>query len=250
MSHTIWPENELPCLWMQAGVISFRLCDRHYNCKNCPFDKVMRNEEQGPERHNAQGWETGSPQGRRRYPLSHLYCSCGFQLVKPLSEHVAQIGLNQNAFVILPMLTDTLLPAIGSFVHKGQAACRLVSPYGEISLRAPLTGEITRTNANAREALNADWIHEVWLYSQKVNNLSEELRSMLRGERAKEYLAQQNAQIMHFLKSEIQGQSPLLGNTLMDGGAPMANMDQIFGAERYFALIRLLFERQDIKAAR
>ena len=33
-------ENE--CIWMKAGVVNFRLCDRAYDCNNCSFDKGMR----------------------------------------------------------------------------------------------------------------------------------------------------------------------------------------------------------------
>jgi glycine cleavage system H lipoate-binding protein len=33
-------ENE--CIWMKAGVVSFRLCDNAYDCNSCPFDKGMR----------------------------------------------------------------------------------------------------------------------------------------------------------------------------------------------------------------
>ncbi len=32
-------DNE--CIWMKAGVVNFRLCDRAYDCLNCPFDKAM-----------------------------------------------------------------------------------------------------------------------------------------------------------------------------------------------------------------
>lgn len=29
------------CIWMQAGVVDFKLCDRRYDCINCTFDKSM-----------------------------------------------------------------------------------------------------------------------------------------------------------------------------------------------------------------
>ena len=34
--------TERECIWMKAGVINFRLCDRVYDCSHCPFDKVMQ----------------------------------------------------------------------------------------------------------------------------------------------------------------------------------------------------------------
>jgi glycine cleavage system H lipoate-binding protein len=33
---------EKECIWMKAGVISFRNCDNDYDCARCPFDQGMR----------------------------------------------------------------------------------------------------------------------------------------------------------------------------------------------------------------
>ncbi len=30
------------CVWMKAGVVSFRKCDNDYDCTTCPFDSAMR----------------------------------------------------------------------------------------------------------------------------------------------------------------------------------------------------------------
>lgn len=30
------------CVWMKAGVVSFRKCDNDYDCTACPFDRAMR----------------------------------------------------------------------------------------------------------------------------------------------------------------------------------------------------------------
>ncbi len=33
---------EEECIWMKAGIINFRVCDNHYNCDDCDFDKAMK----------------------------------------------------------------------------------------------------------------------------------------------------------------------------------------------------------------
>lgn len=33
-------ENE--CIWMKAGIVSFRLCDNAYDCRTCGFDRAMQ----------------------------------------------------------------------------------------------------------------------------------------------------------------------------------------------------------------
>ncbi len=32
----------LKCIWMLAGVLTYRLCDREYDCERCPLDAALR----------------------------------------------------------------------------------------------------------------------------------------------------------------------------------------------------------------
>ncbi len=34
--------KEIPCVWMTAKVVNFKLCRQGYDCLNCTFDKAMR----------------------------------------------------------------------------------------------------------------------------------------------------------------------------------------------------------------
>lgn len=36
------PNGEEKCIWMEAGVIDYKLCNYHYNCHICTFDKAMK----------------------------------------------------------------------------------------------------------------------------------------------------------------------------------------------------------------
>lgn len=31
-----------PCVWMSAGLVAYKLCDRGFECESCPFDQAMR----------------------------------------------------------------------------------------------------------------------------------------------------------------------------------------------------------------
>ncbi|MEJ2024117.1 MAG: hypothetical protein P8Y00_03715, partial [Deltaproteobacteria bacterium] len=35
--------NENDCVWMQAGVVKKKDCRQGYRCKDCVFDKALRN---------------------------------------------------------------------------------------------------------------------------------------------------------------------------------------------------------------
>ena len=32
------------CVWMEAGVVGYKLCDREFDCDHCPFDAALRGE--------------------------------------------------------------------------------------------------------------------------------------------------------------------------------------------------------------
>ena len=49
----VMPPGVLPCVWMSAGLVAFKLCDREGECEGCPFDRAMRSPQ-------------GSPRKRRR----------------------------------------------------------------------------------------------------------------------------------------------------------------------------------------
>ena len=47
---SVMPPGLLPCVWMSAGLVAFKLCDREGECEGCPFDRVMRSPQGGPRR--------------------------------------------------------------------------------------------------------------------------------------------------------------------------------------------------------
>ncbi len=40
----------LPCVWMSAGLVAFKLCDREGECEGCPFDRAMQDPQGRPVR--------------------------------------------------------------------------------------------------------------------------------------------------------------------------------------------------------
>lgn len=35
-------EAKKPCVWMEAGVIAYKICDNNYDCSTCTFDRAMQ----------------------------------------------------------------------------------------------------------------------------------------------------------------------------------------------------------------
>jgi len=41
-SFSLVPSGDEKCIWMEAGVIDYKLCNNYYNCHSCTFDKAMK----------------------------------------------------------------------------------------------------------------------------------------------------------------------------------------------------------------
>jgi hypothetical protein len=46
-SYPVIPEEEQKCIWMMNGSVSYKLCDRNYECESCPFYHAIKNGKRG-----------------------------------------------------------------------------------------------------------------------------------------------------------------------------------------------------------
>jgi glycine cleavage system H lipoate-binding protein len=64
------PGSEEKCIWMEAGVIDYKLCNNYYNCHTCSFDKAMKETADKNARARLQGLElTGKKAGIERWQV-------------------------------------------------------------------------------------------------------------------------------------------------------------------------------------
>lgn len=61
------PNGEEKCIWMEAGVIDYKLCNYYYNCSACPFDKAMK---QVADRNAAISRQGLEPSGKKAHIIS------------------------------------------------------------------------------------------------------------------------------------------------------------------------------------
>jgi glycine cleavage system H lipoate-binding protein len=40
MAHE-FPESRQPCIWMEAGVIDYKICDKEFDCEHCELDRAL-----------------------------------------------------------------------------------------------------------------------------------------------------------------------------------------------------------------
>ena len=237
--YRVFPEHAEPCVWMVSGFLSYRLCDRDFDCESCPLDAAIH------------GAHTAAPPGVTETPEGPPEWGIrdGFAY-HPIYGWVAdeggrlRWGLDGFSARLLDHLTEVVVPPVGSQAVQGKVACWARDDGELVPLRSPLTGRVARSNpAVARDPALVihDPYGEGWLIEvERIEGLSGQPGLCDSDERRRHTVRQRrrlHKEAMLYLHRD-QG----LGPTAPDGGEPLPSLRRMLGRERYhrlvFALLR------------
>lgn len=254
--------SPLKCVWMLAGVVDYKLCDRDYECEQCPFDRALREgttgerearrslteqaKEDRAEEHELVGCPLcEGPEGRSQEQAptrEHALVERGFRIAEALFYHPAhlwarverrgqvRVGLDDFGQWLLGRIYHVGLPDVGARVIAGDPCGELAYHAGEIALLAPVTGVIHQLNEKLTRypsLVNHDPYGEGWMMILQPECLQEDLQQLLYGEQALAWYAQEIARLHREIHIALcaMGTSPeaLAGRTLQDGGVPVSS---------------------------
>lgn len=231
------PESALPCVWMSAGLLSYRLCDRELDCENCALDAALRGtDRQRPAGHDAALLNWAFPEDRR-YHRGHLWAMV-------LGGGAVRCGLDAFAAELLEHAKSVVLPATGSHLQQGVTACWLGAESDLIPLCAPVSGTVVSGNVLVQSApeLLADAPYgEGWLMDVDCRVPAHEHDSLLTGSQMREQSDRQLAEFRKragvMMNQMSHGKRGDVGPTLADGGERLVDLRRILGADRYRRLV-------------
>ncbi len=148
--HPVLPPDVLRCVWMGAGMVAYKLCDRGLDCDRCPFDAALRGLPVGvppaaPEPEPAPAPDELPFPDDRRYHVGHTWA-------RPLGSGAVRVGLDAVAARLLGGARSIVLPPPGSPVSGGRAGCWVIDDAGPLALRMPVTGFVGRVNDDLRNS--------------------------------------------------------------------------------------------------
>jgi glycine cleavage system H protein len=231
---SLLPEDAKPCVWMAARIVSYKLCDRSFDCDRCPLDAALRGKPlAAPFERAARRIAFVFPDDRR-YGSSHVWA-------RPLSSGRIRLGLDAFAAELLASAADVELPTEGDTLATGDTFCTIEGHPGRVPIRAPVGGRITATNDElGYEPDNAigDPYEGGWLVDLEPLEPAPELLSHLVGstdarKRARSDMDRFRRQVaMQLLVGSSQ-----VGPSMADGGEGLTDLRQMLGAERYLKIV-------------
>jgi len=230
------PDGEVRCVWMAAGLVAFKICDRGLACEDCPFDAALRGAvHDAPStslaaESGAKSWSF--PEGRRFHP-AHTWAEWR-------SADRFRIGIDAFAAGLVGRPLAVVLASPGSEVAQGHPGCWLVDESGPIPLRMPLSGTVVRGNEcvqalpglTAESPYGSGWLLEVACPASGAElerlHAPSEMRRRALADRER-FLAQ--------AQTAGRRSRATVGPTLCDGGEPLARLRDILGRAAYRRLV-------------
>ncbi|MCK6484920.1 MAG: hypothetical protein HUU22_12120 [Phycisphaerae bacterium] len=132
------------CVWMDAGVLTYKLCDRDFDCEHCPFDAVMRGDRTAgcnltPDRCTRSEAGIEFP-ADRLYGEGHTWC----QAVEENSDHV-RVGLDSLAASLIAGAAHIFwTPA--PVINRGEMVCAIEWESRLLNIGSPVAGRMVARN--------------------------------------------------------------------------------------------------------
>ncbi len=258
-------QGEPPCIWVLAGVLNYRLCDRSYECEGCELFHALAG---GGTRAGRSAGTPESPAGVDAPPpgkpagsvswteeqvRSHLYHVLGncrlyldrhyrpphFWLQDEGEGHI-RVGLAAHVFRILSPIDEIVTPGVGLHLKRDQP-CGWITRNGvAISLSMPVSGFVSAVNDSSRalEEARPD-SGDSWLFRVTASEPLSEVEDLLRGEEMLLWYLDSIRTLKRYLREAVCSPpiDEMLGPVMADGGVREANLEDVLGRARFESLL-------------
>jgi len=238
------------CIWMTAGVISFKLCPIDYDCEHCDFDQVMRSQvKSGGESSRVKRYKPKTPKPSERPPISNgdskesplfftfstgevddeLYLHPTHLWIRRSKDHKWRLGIDKLLAYVLPPPLEVELYGLDVKVMQNQLLGKVHTQEGTVPITSPLSGSVVQANsklAECPELMQQDPYHEGWLAEMEWFPRESELGKFFPGPGGKRFL-EEEAQHLKFLLKHRGIKVNHIGKTLTDGGADIEYLHQV-----------------------
>jgi len=209
----IVPDGEKECVWAEAGVIPYKLCDSNYDCTNCSFDIVMSGgKDLIPKRTHSRG---GKLCTHRFYHHCHTWAQVE-------EKACVRIGIDDFGQNILGPIETICLPLKDEKI--GKKSIRIKARGLIISLTPPVDGYVEEVNEeliNQPQLANKSPYEKGWLVLLRPTRLVKNLKNLFYGAAAIQWFDVEMFRLAALITSEINRKvDEQLGMTLPDGGLP------------------------------
>jgi glycine cleavage system H protein len=242
------PEGDKRCVWMDLGVVTYKICDRDFDCDNCPLNEGLMAHNESP--HHGDDTEVKSPNqfqlpifsrlarfkadDNRYYHPNHTWLE--------ISEKHDQVtvGIDDIVSTVFGTIDKVLMPEIGSNVQRDGILCQIVQQQRVFSVYAPISGEVVEINQDVErlpDKLVIDSMHSGWIAKIKPDNLEDDLCHCRGGDGVFPWYLKELEWFDSVIARNFKQRNEEVGYTMYDGGELSRNLQDLLSPEQYRLLV-------------
>ncbi len=246
------------CVWMSAGIINYKLCDRDFQCEDCEFNKAMQGmlpksridnpifNKEKTKRDDA----TSLLISRYLYSLffdctihlDRFYHPSHFWFIAE-SENLIKIGIDKTVIKIIEPAEKIILPQVGEFIHENQLIAWIVRNGKTLPLYSPLEGKVAAVNdlflqEDIKQALDED----VFCLKLQDDGIRDKVQQLCGSIPRLESFDENISIVKKYLEKAFYDNVPKeIGVTLADGGDFQTCIEKVVGEDVFREMLNELF---------
>ncbi len=234
------PPQESKCVWMTAGILSYQLCDRAFDCEQCPLDIALRQRftrhQPKVDRERSVTPSKGSEESSVGvlFGRKHLW-------VKRRGGDKVRLGIEPGMASVLVSPMAIVLPALGTQIARNKACSWIVLGGGTLPMISPITGQVVSTNSILSEhphAVCASPLDEGWLFELSVSNADLDDADVLATADVARIYAEDEGPLRHLLSAETQKTESESSQVQSDHRRAIERLSERLGPTEYMKLLR------------
>jgi glycine cleavage system H protein len=237
------------CIWMTAGVISFKLCPLDYDCEHCDFDEAMRSQVRSKHRRSKVKRDRSRVSAGQESPRASnvdskkplfftfsagevdkgLYLDPTHLWLRRVEGQTWKVGIDKLLAYVLPPAEEMELYGLDTKLLENQLFGKVHTQAGTVPLAAPLSGRLVERNPRLSghpELVQQDPHGEGWLIMIASSRDDSDLKKYYTGASSRRFLGEE-AQHLRFLLKHRGIEVDSIGDTLPDGGAHIKYLNQV-----------------------
>jgi glycine cleavage system H lipoate-binding protein len=250
------PTGERKCIWMEAGVVSYKLCTNHYQCSTCEFDLAMSNRANMAKQNFPNSFRCGEcsydqmmqdriqpsfveemeqlPKVAGFYLPERLYYFRNHTWVYLERNGKFRIGIDDFARRIIGKINKIELPAVGRNLELEEYSWIVTHDHGDLEFFSPISGVVDSVNQklldDASLAVEKPYT-DGWFVTMDVSSVARNLKNLLKDKEATAWMEEE----ANLLNQSIQSET---GVTFHDGAVVAADISKNLPKEKWNELVK------------
>ena len=254
------PDREDRCIWMDLGILTYKICSRDYRCEECPLDIGLRGGNLNASLPPAVRMMSDTGEETAETPVfvdrqlhqallkrmigpyfeRDRYYSPRHTWVRIASNNRYLVGIDNTVATLLGVIDEVRLPLPGMKVKAGDPLCEVRQLNQSFSIASPVGGHIVHVNGELSDyphRLLSDPMKGGWICVVDPTEPDHDLKNCSPGVQALPWIVEELLRIEQVINRGIREKKAPLSNTMYDGGDTLLNLEEMISGEDYIKLI-------------